>query len=329
MIWINALWRTGSTYVWHKYRQTGRCHCYLEPLHEAMLDLDPLGHRAAFLAGEPRLLRHPDLLEPCFAEYPVGPRGGVPGYQKRFGYERYVLEGGDDDSELEEYISGLMAGAKERDRICVFQPNRALLRSDWLCRRLGLFHIFLVRRPWDVWHSMLSYPVLYFPAAILNTVSQNRESPYFSPLVARHPIPVFNDSNSQWELARYAEFARDRLDICESIFFYFFAMTSLYNLRCCNAVLDINAITSDVGVRETTAAAMAAGGIHLTFDDCNAPQYASTRADTERRYKIENEICELLQLTSLPNLRISRERFGAIRPHLSEYMIELAGRFVS
>ncbi len=178
------MWRTGSTYVWHKYRQTGLCHCYLEPLHEEMLVLDPARNRARFLAGEPSLLRHPDLSEPCFAEYPVRPGGGVPGYLKRFAYERYVLEGDDQDVELESYIAGLRAWAEDRGRIGVFQPNHALLRSEWICRRFGSFHIFLVRHPWDVWRSMTSYPNLYFPGAILNTISHNRESPYFTAFLA-------------------------------------------------------------------------------------------------------------------------------------------------
>lgn len=330
MIWINAIWRTGSTYIWHKYRQTGLCHCYLEPFHELMLDLDPVQHRAAFLAGEPRLLRHPELSEPCFAEYPVRPQGGVPGYLKRFGYERYVLEEGDEDPELQSYIAGLVAWCNERGRTCVFQPNRALLRSDWLCRRFGFFHIFLVRHPWDVWHSMMSYPVLYFPAAILNTVNQNRNSPYFSPLLARYPIPVIQDANCQFELARHAEFARDHPAILEPIFFYFFAVACLYNLACCDVVLDMNAVSAAaLRAREAAECEIAKGGVPIGFDDCNVPKYHISFAEVERHHKIENEICELLTRASLPRLTISRTRFNALRTDLSEYMVELCGRFVA
>jgi hypothetical protein len=36
-IFIHAIWRTGSTYIWKKFREQGRYRSYFEPLHELLL----------------------------------------------------------------------------------------------------------------------------------------------------------------------------------------------------------------------------------------------------------------------------------------------------
>jgi hypothetical protein len=329
MVWANAIWRSASTYIWHKFRQMEGYRCYLEPLHEELLHLNPARQEERFRAGPTALLRHPPLSKQGFDEYPVLPGGGVPGYLKRFGYERCVLEEGDEDPELVAYLSGLVAHASRHGQRPMFQPNRALLRSDWLCRRLGLLHVFIVRQPWNVWRSMLSYSHLYFPAAVLNTVCHNRETAYFSPLHAVHSLPYFDDPNCQAELARYADWARNHIDIAQSVFFYYFAVTTLYNLSRARIVIDVDAVSCDRRASEAVEQAFGEQGIAMSLADCRVPVYEWTPEEILSHRRTEADTLDLIRASLSGPLAIPKGRLAELRPVLGRDLSELCLRFVA
>jgi hypothetical protein len=327
MIWVNAIWRSGSTYVWNKFRQTGQYHCYLEPFHEEMATLSAARDQEILASGLPALLRHPRVDQPYFAEYPVRPGGGVPGYLKRFGYERCMLSGNDRDDELEAYIASLAAYARERGKMAMFQPNRALLRSDWLCGRLGFTHVFLLRHPWKVWRSMMSYENLYFPGAILNTIGQNRELSCFAPIVSRYSIPRISHPDSRVELAECSAFAREHRDILDSIFFYFYLLTTLYNLKCCDVALDLNRIGSDANARQRAEERLSRDGIGISLADCAPPRQEFSPAEMSCQRRIEDDVSEMLAGVG-STVQISRERLAELSLDLDGSIAALCGRFV-
>ncbi|GEM_PF-3484636 len=81
-IFLQALWRSCSTYFWTKFRENPDLRCYKEPLHEGVLTFSETN-----LASDPNeraSLRHPVLKEHYFAEYEIAEGGGVPGFRKRF-----------------------------------------------------------------------------------------------------------------------------------------------------------------------------------------------------------------------------------------------------
>ncbi len=142
-IFIQAMWRGCSTYFWLKFREVPSFRCYYEPLHERLLGLGPNDFSA-----EGRLkafLRHPPNASNYFAEYERQPQGGVRLFRKRFSLERFYLAADAEDRELRTYIDGLLQSAFERGLRPMLQPNRAILRGEWMKRNFAGHHIYLNR----------------------------------------------------------------------------------------------------------------------------------------------------------------------------------------
>ena len=69
-VFIHSQFRTGSTWLWNKFRQDARNCCYYEPFHQDLVKLEP---RRPYLWSHDqettRALRHPDLDKNYLAEY--------------------------------------------------------------------------------------------------------------------------------------------------------------------------------------------------------------------------------------------------------------------
>ena len=78
LLLLNGLWRTATTYLWHKVRSLPQWSCYYEPLHEGLAAYTPsiadLWRRYATWT----ILRHPALESGYFDEFPL--RASGPAY---------------------------------------------------------------------------------------------------------------------------------------------------------------------------------------------------------------------------------------------------------
>ncbi|HZU25821.1 MAG TPA: hypothetical protein VFA04_09875 [Bryobacteraceae bacterium] len=262
------MWRTGSTWLWQCFRREPAFHCYYEPLHHDLLSHTHELDRAALLRGMTRHMRHPDLSRPYFEEYPVVQNGGVPYYLKRFAHERYCLSEHDEDPELEQYFYNLCCFAYDQGRVPVFQPNRMLLRSRWFCAHFHALHVFVMRNYADVWRSMRSFENQFFPSIILCTIAQNQRHPLFRRLTARFPLPCHRDESVLTEYEYYLrEMLRDTVRAF-ACFYYFYVLTSLYNLACADVLVDIDAVSGDAAFRETVQRRFAGLTLPVSLDDC-------------------------------------------------------------
>ena len=267
-ILLNALWRTGSTWLWEGFRRNSSYHCYYEPCHEYLLFHTPEQDRQLLEQRAPAAMHHPDLDRPYYFEYPCLPTGGVPYYRKRFAYQRYCLSADDEDFELQQYFLNLCRHARSLSRLPVFQPNRMLLRSRWFCARFRALHIFLIRNYADVWRSMRRFENQFFPSMVACIVAQNQNHQYFRPLAKRFPLPAFTDPAVTREHEFYREvFLRDirRGFAC---FYYFYVLTTLYNIDCADIVIDIDSIDSDPGRLLRLQQQFAARGVNAVLREC-------------------------------------------------------------
>jgi hypothetical protein len=62
-IFIHSLFRTGSTYIWNKFRQNPKYVCYYEPFHHVLADVTKAGIGSTLTTdfdavGHPRLDRY-------------------------------------------------------------------------------------------------------------------------------------------------------------------------------------------------------------------------------------------------------------------------------
>lgn len=172
-IFIHAMWRTGSTYIWKKFREQRRYRAYYEPLHEMLAK----PREEVLAAGDERRvsdLRHPAIDRPYFAEFPFARKGGVEFFEKPLSYERYCLEKNETDEALRRYVSNLITHASRHKQRAVLQFNRSLLRAGWLTRHFSPVNILLLRRPVNVWKSIVSYSDASFAGVLCIVLGQNK-----------------------------------------------------------------------------------------------------------------------------------------------------------
>ncbi|HUS06748.1 MAG TPA: hypothetical protein VMZ52_10645 [Bryobacteraceae bacterium] len=270
---INALWRTGSTYIWKKFRDHGAYHCYYEPFHESLSAFTREAGQNDLVCDTPALLRHPPLDRPYLDEYPCRRSGGAELYSKWMAYEQYCLDERQSNPALHAYVQHLIDHAAGLGKTALLQPNRALLRSRWLCANFPFVHVFLTRNRWDVWRSMQSFENLYFISMILCIISQNQRHPLFQPLVAAAPICYFRDEDPARE-ADYFQKSANELGSRAFIYFsYFYTLTTAYNAAFADLVIDMDRLSGDRSYQSEVERRFAAYGANLDFSDCRLPRH--------------------------------------------------------
>jgi hypothetical protein len=93
VVFVHSSWRTGSTFVWSRFRQDRRTMAYYEVFHESLATLkagDVHGRTPDAWAS-----KHP-AVAPYLSEYIplLGEEGGVRGYDPAMAYERFLPQGG-------------------------------------------------------------------------------------------------------------------------------------------------------------------------------------------------------------------------------------------
>ena len=101
-IFLQALWRTHSTFWWNVFRQDEGIRAYYEPFHEDLWCRTRSELQAQF-AKQSKKFRHSDVSEYYFAEYPIQQNGGVPNFLRRAVLERYHIPFYEEDAQLERY----------------------------------------------------------------------------------------------------------------------------------------------------------------------------------------------------------------------------------
>jgi hypothetical protein len=203
-IFIHSLFRTGSTYVWNKFRQDKRYHCYYEPFHQILAILDV--HNLSPWSGDQKIItrsmRHPDLNRDYLFEY----RGlckegqkGVTYFKKSFSFDNFLDN--DVNPDQKKYVDSLIENAGNKRPLLQF--NRSALRIRWFKKYYPSdLHIYLVRNPLDQFNSYLSMAeeqkLDIFLVMDLITTGVNLQNGIFKELAKRIPLfeyhsPVFAD----------------------------------------------------------------------------------------------------------------------------------------
>lgn len=149
-IFLHSLFRSGSTYLFNKFRYTDKFYCYQEPCNEALIDLDT--HPDGFLKPpdyDSHMLRHPTLAAPYFYEY-YCIRDRLKGlFRKSFSYEEYFT-GPRLPGAQRKYFSTLIEAAPKRP---LLQFCRSAGRMEALKQEFGGVHTHLWREPRGQWWS--------------------------------------------------------------------------------------------------------------------------------------------------------------------------------
>jgi hypothetical protein len=196
-IFLQALWRARSTYWWSKFRTDPSLMCFYEPLHEALRHEKPDANDVPQWKSDITHLRHPDVAQHYFAEFPLQDHGGVSQFQETFTANNYALAAQESDHALSHYFTSLADHARAHDKRPMFQPNRATLRGAWMKNAFEGTHIYLSRDYESLFQSYLSfrgYPG-YFLRGFSLVIAQNASAPLFREIAQWANLPNTDGQN--------------------------------------------------------------------------------------------------------------------------------------
>ena len=324
-IFIQAMWRTGSTYVWKKFRDDRNYHAYLEPLHE-YLARPREEVCAAYGPAATAALRHPPLDQFYFDEYPFTP-AGVEYFRKSLSYERYCLGQTEEDEDLRRYIGNLNEYAARHGQRPVLQFNRGLLRAAWLAHNFSSVQVLLLRSPLGVWKSFKRFEARYFQSRICEILGQNRSRPPIKYLTPWLDFPQGVRETDGEESDCYRSFAVKNEDLLYPSFFDFYLLSIVHCMQHADCILDLDEISRNPAVRQAATSRLRELEIEISLADCNLPSYVPDPNDREW-LAYEEFSPNFLAGTLPPDISISKEKFEANSPLMGEYFRTLIEKFV-
>lgn len=310
-IFIHSLFRTGSTYLWNKFRQVDRYYCYYEPLHPVMGNLTS-GNIDFMMTRDFNSVHHPELEKYYLHEYKSllkKGQAGIPYFKKEFSYDQFCMNG--ENPALKQYIDYLVESSGEK--VPVLKFNRTAFRVEWFKRYYpDSLNIYLVRNPRDQWQS---YHDLYrrtnydgFFLMDMVIAGGNKDSRDFLPLSRSIPLVFFRHPQQDKE----NDFYRIVLGIYPDeekyfIFYYTWFNGFIKNALHSDLVIDINRLSQDPVYNNKITLVLKEHGIDdINFSDARIEEYSSMELSAGIMTEIEEEAREI----SLPSF--NREQINRI-----------------
>jgi hypothetical protein len=298
-IFIHSLFRTGSTYIWNKFRQNENYYCYYEPFHQ-LLQHTTVDNIENLMTKDYQSVNHPSLSKYYLYEYRGLLQNGRPGvtfFKKSFSFDEFCHN--EENPDLKQYIDHLIMNAGEK--IPLFQFNRSALRVKWFKKNYPeSLNIYLVRKPCDQWQSYLELYkktnyITFFVMDLL-IASVNSEKEYFQPLAKYLPLIKYNSDSQENE----DDFYRIILDSYSEdekylIFYYTWLRSMVENVLNADLVLNINLLSQKPEYRSSVKNFLlnfAMDGIE--FKDANLKEYTSYTLPKHRMHEIEGFAREMI-----------------------------------
>lgn len=280
-IWIHGSWRTGSTYVWGKFRGHPDYFAYYEPFHEVLetLSLDDIARTTTTAWPS----HHPDIGAPYYAEYrPLVETIGVKGFEFPFSYINFFLHA-DPLPAQKRYLDGLLAHAAGRGRP-VFGFCRSWGRVGWFKRHFAGTHIALTRDPLALWRSahrrLAIYGDTYFlvmPQVILHLAQRDMWlQNYLKELGLGQLTRYATISEARHAAERTLRHKPAQAMAC---FVASQCLASVIAERYADVVLRIDELATDSGRRVLADVLQSRYDISLDWCDCHIPAYAPRDQD--------------------------------------------------
>ena len=294
-VFIHSLFRTGSTYVWLKFRNNEQYYCYYEPFNEVLsiLTTDVSNLLNKNIAVD--VLGHPAIKKRYFFEYEKLLTDGVPGvpnFKKSFTFDDFYCF--EEHIDLKNYINFLISNTN--GKIPVFQFNRSALRVKWFKRQFSNSHnIYLLRNPRDNWASYMNHLEkgnTYFVKMDLLLASLNSKNTRFIKLSEAIPLFEYHNKDFGKEFVFY-----DQITSVYStkekywIFYYIWFTALIENVLYSDLILNINRIKKDLFYRKKIEDFLSSNGIlNINFEDANIKEYSSYPLLNKIMEDIENEV---------------------------------------
>jgi len=324
-VFVHAMWRTGSTYIWKKFRDQQQYRAYFEPFNEYLVH-SPAELNEIYSEEKIKGARHADDIGSYFCEYPFTQGGGVDYFAKSFAYQKYCLGEDEEATDLETYVANLIDHAYRNGQVPVLQFNRSFMRAGWLNARFHPINILLLRRPFDTWRSFLSFGTGFLTLFYLVS-SQNRDREPLKYLPDWHQVPSFTAATHEEETLFYWRYANEQSSGLYPTFYEFELAGILSCSRYADCILDMDELTVNPKARDAAAARLRELGIVLNLDDCSLPLYTADSAEEKEWLAYEGVARKLLR-SRLPAKFLPEP--GKLKDHesmLSDYFRELYSEF--
>ncbi len=330
-MFLSGLWRSGSTYVWSRFRADPSTYAYYEPLHHGLAKLTAVRiprddfHKTASM-------HHPALAKPYYEEFRPLLRPvvcGVRKYSEDLAYRHWVLDPDEAHPRLGRYIDSLIDHAHAEGRQPVLGCVRVTTRLGWLGRRRpDACLIHLDRAPLDVWRSCMAQARegnFTFFSDWLNVIRLNAGHRLIAPLAARLAWRTGLGEALRKPKHRHHDMLQTMAP--EETYFliaYLWAAAALHGLTHSHAVIDVNrsaepGYNAALGqrLRDLTGAAVSFGDMRIVSEPIAVEPHG--------REALEHEAMALLRRQAGPAL-FDPARVAARLDELAPAKAELLAR---
>jgi hypothetical protein len=284
-VFLHSGWRTGSTYVWEKFRRQDGCVAFYEPFNDLLARLSPVG--VLLTSRHDGGLRHPALDRPYFHEYiPLLGDRGHPLFRDEFVCRNYFVANRP-LPEQQRYIESLVDLAYKAGKTPVLGFVRTLGRVAWFKERFKGVNIVLLRSPFSQWVSGQKLATergyRFFDPMHFLILSQGQGSAVAIEHARHHGIPRYEQLSHDagrmmiTETVAHASPAA-RFAVFASVYF----LSHMAALPHADLVVDMDRLSAESDYRAQTQRALKRlTGCDIDFADAGAPRYEAADAPPE------------------------------------------------
>ncbi len=296
IIFIHSLFRSGSTYLFEKFREMGGFYCYYEPFHHQLeflkkdkIDIWPVGRKQA------RKSNHPVLSRPHFFEYynTFNKEERVAYFKRKFAYVEFMKV--KSHVELKKYIDNLISCCSNGG-IPLFQFNRSSLRIKWFKEQYPTsLNLYLLRSPRDQFESYVQRNVLKnngFLAMNILILVHAKNNILFSNIFPNF-YKYIKDRNdfSIEECQKIA--SKIKLESHYKLFFLLWILSYSEAITHCKHIIDVNLF--EESIRNIELLEKVNRGYEKFFKNFKIKQYTQYCLSNTKLLMIEQEVINLLK----------------------------------
>lgn len=293
-VFLHSLFRTGSTYIWNKFRRHGRYTCYYEPFHPVLALLTPQQpDRWGYGETIAQNSHHPCLEQPYHQEYlPLlsADQPGVPFFKKSFSFDEFCHN--EANPAARQYIDLLLENAAPK--IPLLQFNRTALRTAWFKENYPhCVHGYILRDARCQWESHLAIKkesdASTFLTMSLLTASINSNHHWFAPLAAGLPLMQYHSDSFVDEALVYERLLAIYSPVEQyTIFYYTWLVALIFNCQHADILLDIDQLSADPASRQRIVRELADYDVApVSFEDACVKTYDTFTLGTAQMEHIE------------------------------------------
>ncbi len=285
-LYIHSLFKTGSTYLWGKYKSNPKITAFYEPLHHRLSSVttDNVAEfeKVDTVKSVINNSQNKADFEVFFGEYMsfVGADAGITGFDDSFILRDFFRVCHDD--RFKAYLDMLSRSDRKRK---VFQFNRTSARLNWFISHYPADnHIYLLRNPRDQWQSSVKsnfnsvFEVMnYMILNIAELPGELRWLEKYVPMKRHSGLATFE---SQFPV--YRKFTEQLTPEQKYLIHFALWLYGLAEARNWNVpVIDMNELSENEVSRRSLESEMGKKGFPVDLSDIKLPAYDQYRLDAD------------------------------------------------